>query len=226
MFLLHRGLVRIIWAYYHNQDTHRIRSIILHPRLHCILEESYENGSLPVKVIHSDHAFNNYDYAEDTHENLPHFYRLALHLPYQFNPVSSFEKGSKLQFFNDANLHSLFFFGYVAPVKSSPFNFLRVLAVFSSHIQFPDEHTQSWLEKLINLRYLGFIVCLVEGRSLGKTLGCLGKLEILDLSGSIVSGLHDQGFQDFKKNNTNVEIVDPVKEELLESWSPVPDMLQ
>jgi hypothetical protein len=62
---------------------------------------------------------------------------------------------------------------------------------------------------------------LVKGRSLGKTLNRLGKLEILDLSASIVSGLSE-----FINNNKKVNVVGPAKEELPENWSPVPDMSQ
>lgn len=231
--LLHRGLFRIIRVYYHNQANQPIRSIVLDPSLHqkfnsaakkvnpTIRSTSDEKEILPVKVILSLDAFvDSYNHPEGTDKNYMH--RLAVHLPYQFNHISSFVKGPKLHCFNYSNLHSLFFFGSVAPVASSDqFSFLRVLAVYSSHIRFPEEYTPCWLDGLINLRYLGFIVCLVEGKSLGKTLDHLCRLETLDLSASIVSGISE-----FVKNNKRVNIVGLGKEYSRESWFPVPDMSQ
>jgi hypothetical protein len=225
MFLLLRGLLRIIWANYHNQANHQIRSLVLQPSVHYNFNPASkqfdEEKLLPVTVITSLEAFDSKYYRENIDKSSTNLHRLALHRPYQFNHASSFIKKPELQHFNCENLHSLFFFGSVAPVSGSHFNFLRVLAVFSSHIQFPEEHEACWLDRLINLRYLGFIVCLVEGGSLGITLGCLGKLEILDLSESIVSGLSE-----FIKNNNRVHVVGPAKEELRKCWFPIPDMYQ
>jgi hypothetical protein len=180
-----------------------------------------EEKLLPVTVIPSLDASDSYYYHKDIDKSSTNLHRLALHQPYQFNHASSFIKGPELQHFRCQNLHSLFFFGSVAPVSRTHFTFLRVLAVFSSHIWFPEEHTPCWLDRLINLQYLGFIVCLVEGESLGTTLDHLGKLEILDLSASIVSGISE-----FIKKNKRVNVVGPAKEELRESWLPVPDMSQ
>ncbi|KAF3338175.1 late blight resistance protein [Carex littledalei] len=226
--LVQRGFLHIFRSYYHNQANHPIRSIVLQPTVHNIINSEAhhekacnEEGFSLVTPITSSDAFDEHNNPRRTNIYNPNLHRLALHLPYQFNHISSFEKGPELQCLNYPSLHSLFFFGYVAPVASSPFSFLRVLAVFSSHIQFPEEYTPCWLDGLINLRYLGFIVCLVEGGSLGKTLDCLGKLKILDLSASIVSGLSE-----FIKNSKEVKVVGPANEELPEYWSPIPDMYQ
>ncbi|KAF3338181.1 Disease resistance protein RPP13 [Carex littledalei] len=220
--LVQRGLMRIIGACYHNQATHPIRSIILNPIVHRIISSKAQDDTIiPVMVIHSVDDLGSWHVPAVTPRKLIYLHRLALHLPYEFNHMSSFGEGAKPWHLNYPSLHSLFFFGYVPPIQISPFSFLRVLAVFSSHIQFPEEYTPCWLDGLINLRYLGFIVCLVKGRSLGKTLDHLGKLEILDLSASIVSGLSE-----FINKNKKVNVVGPAKEELPESWSPVPDMSQ
>ncbi|KAF3338196.1 inactive disease susceptibility protein LOV1 [Carex littledalei] len=224
--LVQRGFVRGIWAYYHNQPNQRILVVVLHPMLQSGLFDNYTgiNNCPPIKVILGEDAvdiFGCYGDADDNHANLEPLHRLALHSSYVYDQFSSFQEGKTLHGFKYPNLHSLFFFGSVAPLMYFGFDFLRVLTVFQARIRFSEEDKSCWLEGLINLRYLGFIVCWVEGGSLGRTLSRLTNLKTLDLSESCVSGLSE-----FMEHNNEVNVIGPIKEELQRCWSPVPDMTQ
>ncbi|XP_078166220.1 putative disease resistance RPP13-like protein 2 [Carex rostrata] len=224
--LIQRGFVRSIWANYHNQPNQPIRVVTIHPMLQSGLFDIYTgiNNCPPIKVILGDDAvdiFGYYGEGDDNHANLEPLRRLALHCSYENDQFSSFQEGKARHGFKYPSLHSLFFFGSVAPLMFSEFVFLRVFTVFNSRIRFCEEDRSCWLEGLINLRYLGFIVCWVEGGSLGNILSRLTNLKTLDLSESSVSGISE-----FMEHNTKVTVIGPIKEELHGCWSPIPDMTQ
>ncbi|XP_078166166.1 disease resistance protein RPP13-like [Carex rostrata] len=222
--LIQRSFVRGIWTYYHNQPNQSVRVVVIHPKMNFGLLNNYTGISPPIEVILREDAIDIsgwYGEEDDHHANLEHVHRLALHSSYESDQFSSFQEGKTLHGFKYPCLHSLFFFGSVAPLMFYEFNFLRVLMVFQARIQFSEEDRSCWLDCLINLRYLGFIVCWVEGGSLGTTLSRLTNLQTLDLSESSVSGLSE-----FMEHNTKVNIIGPIKEELQRCWSPVPDMTQ
>lgn len=224
-FIIYRGLVRVSWVYYHNQANQPTRVVVLHPKLHDNFNYYIRTNNLfPVNAVFGQDAFQLINYYGDTNDDPPHFYplrRLAIHLPFQFNTFSSFEEGKNMRGFKYPSLHSLFFFGSVAPMMFCQFNFLRVLAIYQARIQFSEEDRTCWLDGLVNLRYLGFIVCWIKAGSLRKKLSQFQNLQTLDLSGSIVLGLSE-----YIEKNQKVNIVGPVNEEFERWWSPVPDMCQ
>lgn len=223
-FIMYRGLVCAIQAYYQNQAHQETRVVVLHPKLHDNFKYyTCTNNPFPVEAVLCQDAFPLFNYYVDTDDDRILFHpsrRLAVHFPCQFNRFTSFDEGKFMHGFKYHSLHSLFFFGSVAPMMFSQFNFLRVLSVYQARIRFSEEDRRCWLDDLVNLRYLGFIVCWIEGGSLGKKLSRFKKLQTLDLSESFISGLSEY------IKNTNVSVVLPVNEEFGRCWSPVPDMCQ
>ncbi|KAF3338191.1 Disease resistance protein RPP8 [Carex littledalei] len=221
--LIQRGLVHVIWVYYHNQADQPTRVVVLHPKLHDNFNYYIRtNNPLPVKAMLRDGTdIDSADYEVVDPANFHPSRRLAVRLPFEFNRFSSFEEGKIVRGFKYPSLHSLFFFGSVAPMMFYQFNFLRVLAVYQARIRFSKEDRACWLDGLVNLRYLGFIVCWIEAGSLGKKLSRFRNLQTLDLSESFVSGLSE-----YIEKNQKVTIVGPVNEEFGRWWSPVPDMCQ
>ncbi|XP_078166278.1 disease resistance protein RGA5-like [Carex rostrata] len=224
--LIQRGFVRIIWAYYHNQANQSNRVVVIHPVVQSGLFDNYTGiyNCPPIKVILGEGAtdiFGCYGDTDDKHATVEPVRRLALHSSYVYDQFSSFQEGKTLQGFKYRSLHSLFFFGSVAPLMYSEFGLLRVLTVFHTRIRFCEEDRSCWLDGLFNLRYLGFIVCWVEGASFGKKVSRLTNLQTLDLSESSVAGLSE-----FMEHNTKVKVIGPIKEELQRCWSPVPDITQ
>ncbi|KAJ4745651.1 hypothetical protein LUZ62_080056 [Rhynchospora pubera] len=225
--LIQRGFVRAIWAYYHNQANKPSHLVLIHPMLQSGLFNNFTGISscTPIKVILGDDALDVSGYYEEpdvNHANCESSHRLALHNSYDSNQFSSFHDGKMLQGFKYPSLHSLFFFGFVAPLMFSEFGFLRVLSVFQARIRFCEEDTPCWLDGLVNLRYLGFIVCWVESGSLGEKLSRLTNLHTLDLSESAVSGLSTE----FTGRNPKINVIDPIKGEFHACWSPIPDLNQ
>ncbi|KAF3338189.1 putative disease resistance protein [Carex littledalei] len=216
--------LRVIWVYYHNQADQPTRVVVLHPQVQIKINDYIRTDkSFPVKATLRDGTdIDSVDYAPDVDpENFHPSQRLAVRLTFEFNQLSSFEEGKIVWCFKYTNLHSLFFFGSVAPMMFYQFNFLRVLAVYQARIRFSEEDRACWLDGLVNLRYLGFIVCWIKAGSLGKKLSRFQNLQTLDLSESFVSGLSE-----YIENNQKVTIVGPVNEEFEQWWSPVPDMCQ
>ncbi|KAJ4730409.1 Disease resistance protein RPP8 [Rhynchospora pubera] len=224
--LIQRGFVHVIWAYYHNQANKPSHIVLIHPMLQSGLldNDTGINSWAPIKVILGDDALDIsgcYGEPDVNHANCESWHRLALHSSYDSDQFSSFHDGKMLHGLKYPSLHSLFFFGFVAPLMFSEFRFLRVLSVFHARIRFCKEDTPCWLDGLINLRYLGFIVCWVESGSLGKKLSRLTNLQTLDLSESSVSGLSE-----FREHNPKLNVIDPIKGELQAFWSPLPDLYQ
>ncbi|KAJ1701084.1 hypothetical protein LUZ63_000863 [Rhynchospora breviuscula] len=224
--LIQRGFVRATWAYYHNQANKPTRLVLIHPMLQSGSFDNYSgiNNCTPVKVILGDDALDISGYYGETDNNRANcepLHRLALHNSYESNRFSSFQEGKMLHGFKYLSLHSLFFFGFVAPLMFCEFGFLRVLSLFQARIRFCEEDTPCWLDDLINLRYLGFIVCWVESGSLGKKLSRLTNLQTLDLSESFISGLSE-----FMEHNPKIYVIAPIKGELQGCWSPIPELHQ
>jgi hypothetical protein len=169
--------------------------------------ENTDNGNLQYEYI-----------VADNDDSKIIWHRLALQYRYQPSRPDSDEEGEMIELFCPS-LHSLFLFSTVPHFKYSQLYFIRVLAVFGAHIRFSEEDIACWLDGLINLRYLGFIVCWIKGGSLGVKLGRLRNLQTLDLSESFVLGLSA-----FLKKNTKVNVVGTFKDELPEYWSPMPDL--
>jgi hypothetical protein len=187
-----------------------------------LIDKSFDNDNFPFDKKNNGNLQYKYTIADCNDGSMGIWHRLTLQYRYRPSGRYSIEEEETIELYCPS-LHSLFFFSILPPIlANSCFNFLRVLAVFGARVLFSDEEdTECWLNRLINLRYLGFIVCWVKCGSLGKRLDHLRNLQTLDLSESIISGLFE-----FIQNNTRVKVVGPFKEELPGWWTPIPDMCQ